>query len=150
MTPEREKEVREIVAKALEHRNRCVEAHKVRFMPERVDLSVAVVLEALLPLLDAAEAEAARGREAIEACVEVRRRVGDLAPHPSEDCFRAWVAGVAELARREAAKPRPRFVAVNGEVKDMRTGCVSALFFGPGQCERASAEADRLNAEVKP
>ena len=149
MTPEREKEVREIVAKALEADGATLAADEARNLPNSRGSTSSTAVRALLPLLDAAEAEAARGREAIEACVEVRRRVGDLAPHPSEDCFRAWVAGVAELARREAAKPKPRFVAVNGEVKDMRTGCVSALFFGSGQCERASAEAERLNAEVK-
>ena len=149
MTPEHEKEIRAHVAKALRDAGENDSADLVTRRPNQT-VAANVVVVAMLPLLDAAESEAARGREAIEACVEVRRRVGDLAPHPSEDCFRAWVAGVAELARREAAKPKPRFVAVNGEVKDMRTGCVSALFFGSGQCERASAEAERLNAEVKP
>ncbi len=150
----REREVREIVAKALEADGRGAVAFSVRAGCGTYDVTVAV--RAMLPLVEQTD----RMKEALEACVVYARLVNDewrsgtLPPATNSAAGRVVAIGRAELAAREAAKPKfvvwdSRGASQWNVSRDGSGGELLAVFCGPNAREHAEAHAARLNAEAK-
>ncbi len=140
----------ENVAKALEAADLGISAAAVRDEYD-AGFGASIAVRALLPLVEQTD----RMKEALGACVEYAKINESSRAYVGTHGERVLDAGLAELAAREAAKPKPKYVvehAADGSirVKSYPPTSKQAIFSGPDACKYADAHVERLNAEAKP